>query len=403
MQIGTHGRIWVKDLTPEAAGTKKDPKTFEARTRFRMGDGTYKQVLRWRSSKTAASNAVEEACAKLAEQIARGEVGAEPKFRVVAEAWLAGLERDLTKGVGSHGTVRTYRGSLDNNVLPFIGELRFGTRELTGTVLDNLVKERHDTVGYATARTVRAVLRGCCAYAVRHHITSINLAGSISRLVQGEAKEIVALTLAQRKALIAGLAKVAEAHKVDKRGRSLGPRAKVWSDLPDLVEAMLSTGMRLGELLALVGPNFGRNDSGDPVLRIEAHVVRENGELVRKAYRKGSKKILVLGVPGWSVPMWQRRKLAAGFGSMWSAVGGGLIHPDNLGHRLREAFDEAGFDWVTSHVFRKTVASVLDEAGLPTRAIADQLGHANEATARAHYVAPRAGNEAAVTALEGMV
>jgi integrase len=29
--------------------------------------------------------------------------------------------------------------------------------------------------------------------------------------------------------------------------------------------------------------------------------------------------------------------------------------------------NRAGFDWVTSHVFRKTVATRLDEAGLSAR------------------------------------
>nr|WP_246405961.1 tyrosine-type recombinase/integrase [Modestobacter versicolor] len=33
--------------------------------------------------------------------------------------------------------------------------------------------------------------------------------------------------------------------------------------------------------------------------------------------------------------------------------------------------------WVTSHTFRKTVATRLDEAGFTPRQVADQLGHAN--------------------------
>ena len=33
--------------------------------------------------------------------------------------------------------------------------------------------------------------------------------------------------------------------------------------------------------------------------------------------------------------------------------------------------------WVTSHTFRKTVATRLDEAGFTARQVADQLGHAN--------------------------
>lgn len=37
--------------------------------------------------------------------------------------------------------------------------------------------------------------------------------------------------------------------------------------------------------------------------------------------------------------------------------------------------DGRGFDWVSSHFFRKTVATRLDDAGLTAHQIADNLGH----------------------------
>lgn len=60
---------------------------------------------------------------------------------------------------------------------------------------------------------------------------------------------------------------------------------------------------------------------------------------------------------------------------------------------------------VTSHVWRKTVATVLDEADLPTTAIADQLGvNGNtRAVAEKHYRRKRAANQANADALEGML
>jgi integrase len=48
--------------------------------------------------------------------------------------------------------------------------------------------------------------------------------------------------------------------------------------------------------------------------------------------------------------------------------------PHNTGARLRTALDLAGFEWVTSHVFRKTAATVLDQHGLSARAIAGHIG-----------------------------
>jgi len=55
---------------------------------------------------------------------------------------------------------------------------------------------------------------------------------------------------------------------------------------------------------------------------------------------------------------------------------GRIRDTSNTSADLRRLLDTAGFDWVTSHTFRKTVATRLDEAGLSARAIADHLGHA---------------------------
>jgi integrase len=52
----------------------------------------------------------------------------------------------------------------------------------------------------------------------------------------------------------------------------------------------------------------------------------------------------------------------------------GWRDPANTRRDIRRARGEE-FSWVTSHVFRKTAATMLDEAGLTARQIANQLGH----------------------------
>jgi hypothetical protein len=47
---------------------------------------------------------------------------------------------------------------------------------------------------------------------------------------------------------------------------------------------------------------------------------------------------------------------------------GGWRDPSNTHADLRDAFTAAGFDWVTTHAFHKTVASLLDHADLSSRA-----------------------------------
>ena len=54
---------------------------------------------------------------------------------------------------------------------------------------------------------------------------------------------------------------------------------------------------------------------------------------------------------------------------------GTLRDPPNVDNMLKDAFMNAGFPDITSHIFRKTVATLMDQAGLSPRAGADQLGH----------------------------
>jgi hypothetical protein len=64
-----------------------------------------------------------------------------------------------------------------------------------------------------------------------------------------------------------------------------------------------------------------------------------------------------------------------------------LRDPSNTQADLRQALDRAGYPWVSSHVFRKTVASRLDGEGYGIRHIADQLGHSRPSTTMDFYSA----------------
>jgi integrase len=77
-------------------------------------------------------------------------------------------------------------------------------------------------------------------------------------------------------------------------------------------------------------------------------------------------------------------------GVVFPSPAGQLRDPSNTQPDLRAALDRAGYTWVTSHTFRKTVASRLDDAGVSVRHIADQLGHARPSTTLDHYLGRRA-------------
>jgi integrase len=63
-------------------------------------------------------------------------------------------------------------------------------------------------------------------------------------------------------------------------------------------------------------------------------------------------------------------------GIIFPSSTGTLRDPDNFGKQWREVRESLGLPDVSSHSFRKTVATLIDDSGLSARIGADQLGHA---------------------------
>lgn len=66
----------------------------------------------------------------------------------------------------------------------------------------------------------------------------------------------------------------------------------------------------------------------------------------------------------------------------------------------REARGSEGFARVTSHVFRRTCATILDTAGQTPRSIADQLGQAHVSMTQNHHLGRRIASPGAAAALD---
>jgi integrase len=85
---------------------------------------------------------------------------------------------------------------------------------------------------------------------------------------------------------------------------------------------------------------------------------------------------------------------------VFCSVLGGLRDRDNALGDLRNALNAAGFEWVTSHTFRRTVATLMDQSGLTARAAADQLGHSHPSLTQDVYYGRRIANTGAAYVLE---
>jgi integrase len=176
----------------------------------------------------------------------------------------------------------------------------------------------------------------------------------------------------------------------------------VRQDLPDLVDFLLGTGARIGEACA-VRPTDVDLDAG--TLRITGTVTRDPGHgLTIQDRPKTDAGRRTIALPPRTVQLLQRRLAMrttdADVPVLFPTPLGRLRDPNNTSGDLRKAFDRAGFAWVTSHTFRRTVATRLDDAGLSARQIAEHLGHSRPSLTQDVYLGRGIASPEAATALQ---
>ena len=79
-------------------------------------------------------------------------------------------------------------------------------------------------------------------------------------------------------------------------------------------------------------------------------------------------------------PFWGEQKM------IFPSSAGTCRDPDNFDKQWRKVRDDLGVPDVTSHSFRKSVATMIDDAGLSARVGADQLGHAKVSMTQDKYM-----------------
>ncbi len=342
---------------------------WRAVTLFRGFDGVTRSVERWGRSKTAAQSQLRTALAEQTRLAGGHGLSSLDRFDKAAALWRERIAGMVDHGSRSPGTLATYDGHLTSKVLPALGRVRLG--EMTPQLVDRFLRELASRVGVPTARTCRSIVSGVLGVAVRYGALSSNPVRDAGRLEGGRPeKEPRALTGTERADLFASLAADESAARYD---------------VPELARFMLATGLRIGECLGLLWMDV---DLDARRVDVTSTVIRLRGEgLIRKS-TKSKAGLRSLPLPTWAMAD-LRRRWAQGVRldePVFPDVLGGIRDPSNTRHRLREALDRAGYEWVTSHNFRKTTATVLDEAGLSARLIADQLGHSRPSMTQDVYM-----------------
>lgn len=232
-----------------------------------------------------------------------------------------------------------------------------------------------DTHGTGAQKMTRTVISGILNLAISNGVLDSNgtkplraIKASIPRETDHEIRR--SLTVDEQEHLIA----IADARAAEP---GLNPRTRrKLQSVADLVAYQLGTGVRINEARTF------RWEHLDPATgRVNVH-----GTKTRSARR------------GLNLPTSLRERLAAraercGTTGYVFASPAFLDEPEKLWETrqltraIRALLDAAGFHWASSHTFRRTVATRLDERGARARDIADQLGHAQIRTTIDHYLA----------------
>ena len=373
LAIGTAGKIRTT-----GSGT-----SWRARCGFRDYDGVVRAIERNGTTKTSAETALKEAVRDRIRFDPTAEINPGTKLSTVAEAWWAGFSLSDK----SPGTKRIYRERIDAQITPAVGNIR--CRELSVGTAERFLRAVEAKHGPALTKTVRSVLSNICAYAARLDAMTRNPVRDTSPISvkpkKGKPRALTAASIRQLRAYV-----------------TYDPVARR-RDLPDLIDVMAATGVRIGEALAVVWDAVNLDAK---TVEIRGTVIRIKGAgLVIKPEPKTEAGYRTLILPDWAVPLLQarRQREALNFGELrlvFPSAVGTLRDPSNVDHQIKDAFTYAGLPDLTSHVLRKTVATLMDEAELTARQAADQLGHAKVSMTQDTYFARNTLDTGAAKALE---
>jgi integrase len=293
------------------------------------------------------------------------------RLSAVAPVWFA--ERtDL-----SVNSARRYREVWEDHILAGVGGLR--VREATVSRLDTFIKRVSAEVGPPTAKLCASVLSGIMGLATRHGATGANPMRDVAPVVV-EVKEPRALTLPE----VAALRKLVKTwQETPKRGRPPSP------DLLDIVDLLLGTGARIGEVLAIRWEDV---DLAAGTVTICGTIVMSD-EKPRRPFRQPwpkGKKAVALPLPKFAVDTLLRRHVnvpATDIDAVFPSAAGTWRDPRNTRRTLDKVLDGTSLDWVTPHVFRKTVGTLISNEAGSERAAA-QLSHKDDAVTKRHYIQP---------------
>jgi integrase len=300
-----------------------------------------------------------------------GDVTADMTIGQLADAW---IDEIVIENRVKPQTVGHYTDNLHYMILPAIGDLTL--REATVGALDRYLKTLARTHP-SGAQRCKGTLLQMFSLAVRHGALPANPVRDVGRLPKPR-KIVQAMTFDE-------IERVRHALYLWRTTKAVGPKkSRACTDLFDL---LLATGCRIGEACALRWQDI---DLQAGTLTVAGTMVflRTTG-WERQDFPKTIAGQRTIHLPPFALAMLRRRRSEEPHrqaNPLFASRSGTFVQPDNMRRSLRCALQrQADLKWVSPHVFRKTVATVLSGQGLISEAAA-QLGHVDESITKKFYV-----------------
>jgi integrase len=363
--IGTFGAVNVR----------RRERRVMAETRFRDADGRLRRVTASAASAAAARSRLKE---KLRHRPGYGNGGTlqvSSSFSELANLWLADLElRDLAEGT-RHG----YREHFRLHVRPGFDHYTLG--EITTGRVEWFLKSQ---ASYSTSRAKqsRTLLNLVFAFALRHDAMSRNPVQGTSPLARTKAAPR-ALTLEQ----IALIRTAAATWRSDFKQ----PGPKNDGQVRDIIEVLLGTATRTGEVLALRPCDVTDGPAG-MVAHVNGTVVQRKGiGALRQDRPKTDASIRHIPVPEFAAVVLRRRLATIGAQNrdrtIFATRTGGPLSPYNVRRTFRDLLKLAGLGetGISLRWYRRTGATVIARS-MGSGAAATFLGHSSTAVTEGHYI-----------------
>lgn len=369
LKPGRWGRISRRELTPGV---------WVAQAKYRDFAGVLHKLQARGSSGAAAESRLEDKLHRANDGgVANGGATITPNTRmnVVLDQWI--VEKRV-EGQVTAQSLATYLGVLERDLRPAFGALR--VREGTPVAVNRVLMALGGAQKFDTARQARNVMSQVMMMCVRYGAAPVNPVRDAVTVRKPRRDGVRTISLED----IALLRKAVR--EWEDRPALLRGRRNV-TLLPQIVDTMLGTGLRIGECLALRVEDLDL-DAPIPTLTVTGTVVRADGRLVRQPKPKSDSSRRTITLPTFVVTA-IRTSLDLGLDGgpddlVFPSTKGSPRSPGRVRDQLREAQQGTGID-VTPHDFRRTVATQVARGTTLANATA-LLGHADESTTSRHYV-----------------